>query len=159
MPKNKKPAGGRPAKNFDPSYAKGGSKGGPARAGSVQARLAQRRPPRLPPRGADAPRKVRWSRDERVAAGRTPHRTVREGRDDRAPRDDATTRARRSYDRNDRAPRSYDRDDRRAPAPATATIARLVRTTATTVRPARTTATTVRPVRTTATTVRLARRP
>ena len=34
MPKNKKPQGGRPAKNFDPSYAKGGSKGGPARAGS-----------------------------------------------------------------------------------------------------------------------------
>ena len=84
MPKNKKPAGGRPAKNFDPSYAKGGSKGGPARAGSAKpgSRSAGHRGYR--PEEADAPRKARWSSDERVATGRSPHRAVREGRDDRA---------------------------------------------------------------------------
>ncbi len=142
MPKNKKPAGGRPAKNFDPSYARGGSKGGPARSGSSKpgSRSAGHRGYR--PEEAEAPRKARWSSDERVASGRSPHRAVRESRDDRAPREarnegergarrfgprrpraaarsTATTAARprrppaRSYDRDDRAPRR-DRDDRPA---------------------------------------------
>ena len=112
MPKNKKPAGGRPAKNFDPSYAKGGSKGGPARAGSAKpgSRSAGHRGYR--PEEADAPRKARWSSDERVASGRSPHRAVREGRDDRAVRDGRDDRAPRSYDRGDRGGRSFDRDDR-----------------------------------------------
>lgn len=118
MPKNKKPAGGRPAKNFDPSYAKGGSKGGPARAGSSKpgSRSEGHRGYRAEP--ADAPRKERWSRDERIASGRTPHRAEREGRDERAggrvaPRSDAyRDRAPRSFDRNDRPARSTDRNDR-----------------------------------------------
>ncbi|NUT59466.1 MAG: hypothetical protein HOQ00_11580, partial [Agromyces sp.] len=77
MPKNKKPAGGRPAKNFDPSYAKGGRKGGPAaRNGSAS---STRKPGSRSPghRGyrpeEETPRKERWSREERVATGRTPH--------------------------------------------------------------------------------------
>ena len=139
MPKNKKPAGGRPAKNFDPSYAKGGSKGGPARAGSSKPGSRSEGHRGYRPEPADAPRKERWSRDERVAAGRTPHRAEREGREagsagerparrfdrddraprsydrnDRGPRRDRDERPARSYDRNDRAPRSNDRTDRPA---------------------------------------------
>ncbi|WP_157416298.1 DEAD/DEAH box helicase [Agromyces allii] len=115
MPKNKKPAGGRPAKNFDPSYASGG-KGRPARAGGTKpgSRSAGHRGYR--PEEADAPRvKDRWSRDERVSTGRTPHRADRDGRDagaGRAPRED--DRGARRYDRDDRAPRSFDRNDRPA---------------------------------------------
>ncbi|RZS64675.1 helicase-like protein [Agromyces ramosus] len=114
MPKNKKPAGGRPAKNFDPSYARGGSKGGPARAGSSKpgSRSAGHRGYR--PEEADAPRKARWSSEERVASGRTPHRADRESRDDRAPREARNDgeRGARRFERDDRAPRSYDRGDR-----------------------------------------------
>ena len=61
MPKNKKPAGGRPAKNFDPSYAKGGSKGGPARAGSAKPGSRSEGHRGYRPEPTDAPRKVRWS--------------------------------------------------------------------------------------------------
>ncbi|MFC9558019.1 DEAD/DEAH box helicase [Agromyces sp. NPDC056965] len=112
MPKNKKPQGGRPAKNFDPSYAKGGSKGGPARAGSQKPGSRSEGHRGYRPE-ADAPRKERWSRDERVATGRAPHRSDRDGRDERAPRSyDRNDRPARSYDRDDRAPRSNDRNDR-----------------------------------------------
>ncbi|WP_136707417.1 DEAD/DEAH box helicase [Agromyces sp. H66] len=126
MPKNTKRQGGRPARNFDPSYAKGGSKGGPARAGSAKpgSRSAGHRGYR--PEETDAPRKERWSRDERVASGRTPHRGDRDGRDagragERpARRDDRDGRPARSdrgdrfdrSDRSDRTPRAYGRDDR-----------------------------------------------
>ncbi|SFR82805.1 Superfamily II DNA and RNA helicase [Agromyces sp. CF514] len=115
MPKNKKPAGGRPAKNFDPSYASGG-KGRPARAGGTKpgSRSAGHRGYR--PEETEAPRaKDRWSRDERVASGRAPHRADRDGRpgrddrSDRAPREG--DRGARHY-REDRAPRSFDRNDR-----------------------------------------------
>lgn len=118
MPKNKKPAGGRPAKNFDPSYAKGGSKGGSARAGSSKPGSRSEGHRGYRPEPADAPRKERWSRDERVASGRTPHRADRDGRDERAggrvaPRNDAyRDRAPRSFDRNDRPARSTDQNDR-----------------------------------------------
>jgi superfamily II DNA/RNA helicase len=120
VPKNKKPAGGRPAKNFDPSYAKGGSKGGPARAGSSKPGSRSEGHRGYRPEPTDAPRKERWSRDERVASGRTPHRAEREGRDIRDSRDsrdsrDARTqgeRPARRYDRDDRGPRSFDRNDR-----------------------------------------------
>jgi len=45
VPKNKKPAGGRPARNFDPSYAKGGRKGGTAaRNGSTSQKAGSRSP-------------------------------------------------------------------------------------------------------------------
>src|SRR5215203_4840460 len=108
MPKNKKPAGGRPAKNFDPSYAKGGSKGGPARAGSAKPGSRSEGHRGYRPEPTDAPRKVRWSADERVASGRTPHRGDRDGRD----AGQSSERPARSYDRSDRPARSYDRDDR-----------------------------------------------
>ncbi|MFE6254408.1 DEAD/DEAH box helicase [Agromyces sp. NPDC057865] len=117
MPKNKKPAGGRPARNFDPSYAKGGRKGGTAsRNGSTSQKAGSRSPGHRGYRAEEeAPRKERWSREERVATGRAPHRAVREGRparDERPARDD---RAPRRFDRDDRAPRR-DRDDRPARA-------------------------------------------
>ncbi|KZE93608.1 ATP-dependent RNA helicase RhlE [Agromyces sp. NDB4Y10] len=125
MPKNKKPAGGRPARNFDPSYAKGGRSGG-----SAQRKPGSRSPSHrgYRPEEAEAPRKARWSREERVESGRTPHRAERPGRDERrrddrpiagrgAPRSGASRdrddRARR-FDRDDRAPRRFDRDDRTA---------------------------------------------
>ncbi|GAA1058398.1 hypothetical protein GCM10017608_26870 [Agromyces luteolus] len=110
MPKNKKPAGGRPAKNFDPSYAKSSRRSTP-RAGGAQ-KPGSRSPGHrgYRPEDAEAP-KARWSREERVANGRTPHRADRPGRDERPARDD---RAGRSYGRDDRAPRRYDRDDRSA---------------------------------------------
>ncbi|WP_157006983.1 DEAD/DEAH box helicase [Agromyces laixinhei] len=115
MPKNKKPQGGRPARNFDPSYAKGGSKGGPARSGSQKPGSRSEGHRGYRPE-ADAPRKERWSRDERVASGRTPHRSDRDGRDERAPRsydrNDRNDRPARSYGRDERAPRSFDRNDR-----------------------------------------------
>jgi superfamily II DNA/RNA helicase len=100
MPKNKKPAGGRPAKNFDPSYAKGGRSGG-----SASHKPGSRSPGHRGYRAdeAVAPRKARWSREERVETGRTPHRAERPGRDERVAG---------RYDREDRAPRRYDRDDR-----------------------------------------------
>ncbi|WP_139416070.1 DEAD/DEAH box helicase [Agromyces laixinhei] len=115
MPKNKKPQGGRPARNFDPSYAKGGSKGGPARSGSQKPGSRSEGHRGYRPE-ADAPRKERWSRDERVASGRTPHRSDRDGRDEQAPRsydrNDRNDRPARSYGRDERAPRSFDRNDR-----------------------------------------------
>lgn len=127
MPKNKKPAGGRPAKNFDPSYAKGGRKGGPAaRHGSTSSKPGSRSAGHRGYRPEEeAPRKERWSRDERVASGRSPHRALREGRpshDERAPREPRESRGFRNdgergarrFDRDDRAPRSYDRGDRPA---------------------------------------------
>ncbi|MGR2752724.1 DEAD/DEAH box helicase [Agromyces arachidis] len=112
MPKNKKPAGGRPAKNFDPSYAKGGRSRG-ATAQKPGSRSPGHRGYRADE--AVAPRKARWSREERVESGRTPHRADRPGRDrdDRAPRRfDRDDRAPRRFDRDDRAPRRFDRDDR-----------------------------------------------
>ncbi|MFD6054178.1 DEAD/DEAH box helicase [Agromyces sp. NPDC060279] len=107
MPKNKKPAGGR-AHDFDPSYAKSSRAGRPAGSGKPGSRSPGHRGYR-PEEASD--RKPRWTRDERTASGRAPHRSERDGRsydrDERAPR--------RSYDRDDRAPRrSYDRDDRPA---------------------------------------------
>ncbi|GAA1790361.1 DEAD/DEAH box helicase [Agromyces lapidis] len=123
MPKNKKPKGGRPAANFDPSYAKGGKGRGAQKTGSRSPGHRGYRPEE------ESPRKERWSRDERVASGRTPHRADREGRaandrDDRAPRREygdrparphyREDRPARSYDRDDRAPRSFDRNERPA---------------------------------------------
>ncbi|WP_022888700.1 DEAD/DEAH box helicase [Agromyces italicus] len=99
MPKNKKPKGGRPAANFDPSYA---GKGRAQKSGSRSPGHRGYRPEE------EAPRKERWSRDERVATGRTPHRADREGR----AANDRDDRAHRSSGRDDRAPRSYDRNDR-----------------------------------------------
>ncbi|WP_221585023.1 DEAD/DEAH box helicase [Microbacterium sp. G2-8] len=113
MPKNTKPKGGRPAKNFDPRYAKKSSTGGPHRG-----------------HGRDDERKPRWSRDDRDArtGGRDERPRSFEGRggerryDDRAPRRDNDDRPRRFDDdrpkrrfddRGDRGPR---RDDQRGRA-------------------------------------------
>jgi superfamily II DNA/RNA helicase len=104
MPKSKKPAGGRPAKNFEPRYGEKktsyqdrqhrpgpGAVGGAAKAGS---RSAGHRGFRAPEEGAAAAPKARWTATQR--AGRDESRTIR----DRAPRDD------RGY--GDRQPRSND---------------------------------------------------
>ena len=92
MPKNNKPAGGRPAKNFDPGYAR--KSGGPA--GST---TGSRSPGHRGYRAADgdAPKKARWNADERAA-----RRHSDEPREQRAPRDER-------YDRDAQAPRSSER--------------------------------------------------
>jgi len=137
MPKNKKPKGGRPAANFDPSYAKGGKSGRKHGAAGAQGRTSQKAGSRSPGhRGyrpeEEAPAKQRWTRDERVASGRTPHRADREGRagtsagrgaersgasrdhrDDRAPRREYGDRPARPQYREDRPARSFDRAPRR----------------------------------------------
>ncbi|MTE23968.1 DEAD/DEAH box helicase [Microbacterium sp. ZXX196] len=88
MPKNKKPAGGRPAQNFDPRYAK--KSGGPFRGNDH--------------RDGGPGRKPRWSRDDRDARSG-------EGRGSGERRFDRDERPRRFEDRGDRGPR---RDDRRS---------------------------------------------
>ncbi|SJN18739.1 DEAD/DEAH box helicase [Mycetocola reblochoni] len=116
MPKNKKPAGGRPAKNFDPSYADRRSGGkGAQRPGS-------RSPGHRGHRADDAaPRKARWNADERAAraaersgGGRDERSARPSDRDERGPRRsfDRDDRPQRSFNRDDRAQRSFDRDDR-----------------------------------------------
>ncbi|HEU5223322.1 MAG TPA: DEAD/DEAH box helicase [Candidatus Lumbricidophila sp.] len=91
MPKNKKPAGGRPAKNFDPN--RGAAKAGSRSPGHRGFRTES----------SDGPRKPRWNSDERAA--RTEGGAYSRPAGDRAPR---------SFDRDDRAPRSFDRGDRPA---------------------------------------------
>ncbi len=100
MPKNKKPAGGRPAKNFEPRTG--------AKAGRPSRPAASKPGSKSPGhRGfrADEPvaGKRRWDAAER--AERAAGRTERPARDDRAPRDERPA-------RDDRAPRRFDRDDR-----------------------------------------------
>ena len=110
MPKSKKPAGGRPAKNFEPRYAAKTSyqdrkrRPGDASAGKPGSKSPSHRGYR-PEESTDAAPKRRWSAQER--AGRDQARGIRThagaGRDDRARRDD---RPARSYD--DRPKRSFD---------------------------------------------------
>ncbi|MBM7506038.1 DEAD/DEAH box helicase [Agromyces aurantiacus] len=105
MPKNTKPAGGRPARDFDPAASGARRKPGSRSPGHRGHR------PEEPTRD----RAPRWSREERVASGRSPHRSERAGRDDRAERGDRAGRDERGgrrFDRDDRAPRRFDRDDR-----------------------------------------------
>ncbi|MFU8946792.1 DEAD/DEAH box helicase [Mycetocola zhadangensis] len=140
MPKNKKPAGGRPAKNFDPSYAR--KSGGP-----VGTTTGSRSPGHRGYRAVegDAPKKARWNADERAArrhsdepreqraprgdrydggAGRPAYnrgenRTERPayGRDDRAPRGDRAERP--AYGRGERTERpAYGRGENRTERPA-----------------------------------------
>ncbi|MFC6356006.1 DEAD/DEAH box helicase [Luethyella okanaganae] len=94
MPKNKKPAGDRPAKNFDPSYAKGGSKGGP-KAGS-------RSPGHRGFRADEgAPKKQRWNADERAtrSASGTAGRFERPAYSERQDRSERPARGERpAYD-------------------------------------------------------------
>ncbi|MCH6230688.1 DEAD/DEAH box helicase [Microbacterium sp. CFH 31415] len=120
MPKSKKPAGGRPAKNFEPRYAAKSSyqdrkrRPGDASAGKPGSKSPSHRGYR-PEESTDAAPKRRWSAQER--AGRDQARGIRThsgaGRDDRARRDD---RPARSYD--DRPKRSFDDRPRRDDRPA-----------------------------------------
>jgi hypothetical protein len=104
MPKNKKPAGGRPAKNFEPSYAR--KSGGPA-GSPPGSRSAGHRGYR--PVEGDAPKKARWNADERAA-----RRHSDEPREQRSPRDER-------YDapaaRNSDRP-AYNRGENRGERPA-----------------------------------------
>ena len=120
MPKNKKPAGGRPAKNFEPRYGAKTSyqdrkrRPGESSAGKPGSKSAGHRGHR--PEATDAALKRRWSAQER--AGRDEARGIRthaQVRDDRPARsyDD---RPRRSFD--DRPARSYDDRPRRDDRPA-----------------------------------------
>lgn len=104
MPKSKKPAGGRPAKNYDPNRA---PKAAGAKAGSRSPKHRGYRPEET----TEAPKR-RWSADERAAKagvrGDTPARTERTSRDDRPAREDRPVRTERAgYGRagSDRAER------------------------------------------------------
>ena len=104
MPKNKKPAGGRPAKNFEPRY--GAKKTGGPSAGS---RSPGHRGFRAEP--AEAPRKNRWNSEDRDARRAAPA-GERPAYGDRAPRGDRNERP--AYNRGERSERpSYgDRTER-----------------------------------------------
>lgn len=104
MPKNKKPAGGRPARNFDPDYVakrreRQARKSGP-KPGSRSPKHRGYRPPE------EAPKKNRWD-----AAERAERAAERRAGEQRPSRDD---RPRRGYDRDERPQRRYARDDRPA---------------------------------------------
>ncbi|MBZ4487379.1 DEAD/DEAH box helicase [Microbacterium sp. cx-55] len=130
MPKNKKPAGGRPAKNFEPRYGSKTSyqdrkrRPGEASAGTTGSKSAGHRGYRAEEATAEAPKR-RWTASDR--AGRDESRSIRTtGRDERPARsfDDrpqrrvAGERPARSFD--DRAPRTYgDRPQRDDRAPRT----------------------------------------
>ncbi|MCR2802018.1 MULTISPECIES: DEAD/DEAH box helicase [unclassified Microbacterium] len=123
MPKSKKPAGGRPAKNFEPRYGAKTSfqdrkrRPGEASTGTAGSKSPSHRGYRAPEQTTDAAPKRRWSAQEKV--GRDEARTIRahaQGDDrgarrfDDRPRRDAADRPARSYD--DRPARSFDRPQR-----------------------------------------------
>ncbi|GAA5083822.1 hypothetical protein GCM10025760_00910 [Microbacterium yannicii] len=124
MPKNKKPAGGRAAKNFEPRYGAKSSyqdrkrRPGESSSGQAGSRSAGHRGHR--PTETDAVAKGRWNAQER--AGRDEARAIRtHARDDRPARSQGD-RPVRSYDdrprRDDRPARSYDDRARRDDRPA-----------------------------------------
>jgi superfamily II DNA/RNA helicase len=101
MPKNKKPAGGRPSKNFEPDRF-GKKTGYSSRFTSGAPKAGSRSPGHrgYRPEDAEAPaKKARWNADDRAARSES---EARRGGD----------RPARGYDRDDRAPRRFDRDDR-----------------------------------------------
>ena len=91
MPKNKKPAGGRPAKNFEPRF--GGKKSGGPSAGSRSPGHRGYRP-----ESTEAPRKNRWTNEDRDARRGADAR--RGGSAARGPVAERSERPR--YDRNER---------------------------------------------------------
>lgn len=95
MPKNKKPAGGRPAKNFEPRY--GAKKAGGPSAGSRSPGHRGFRP-----EPAEAPRKNRWNSEDRDARRSAPA-GERPAYGDRAPRGDRNERP--AYNRGERSER------------------------------------------------------
>ena len=124
MPKNKKPAGGRAAKNFEPRYgAKTSFQDRKRRPGTeVPAKPGSKSPSHrgYRPEAEATADKGRWNAADR--AGRTEARNIRtSARDDRPARSfddrparsfDRTDRPARSFDRNERPARSFDRDER-----------------------------------------------
>lgn len=111
MPKNKKPAGGRPARDFDPRYAaKKKYRPGESSAGKPGSRSPGHRGYRASEPGAEAPKR-RWSAQEK--AGRDQARAIRDGRAPRREvRDDrAGDRTRGGRDES----RRFERDRRDAP--------------------------------------------
>ncbi|WP_150953551.1 DEAD/DEAH box helicase [Microbacterium testaceum] len=114
MPKNKKPAGGRAAKNFEPRYGaktsfqdrkrRPGAEG-PAKPGSKSPNHRGYRP-----ESEATPDKRRWNAADR--AGRTEARNIRTSARDDRPGRSFDDRPARSFDRNDRPARSFDRDER-----------------------------------------------
>jgi len=122
MPKNKKPAGGRPAKNFEPNRF--GASSGKSQLGG-RSRFPATKPGARSeghrgyrPVDENAPKKARWNADERAARAdeRSSERPARSyDRDERPARSaDRGDRPVRSYDRTDRPARSFDRNDRPA---------------------------------------------
>ncbi|BAU99843.1 DEAD/DEAH box helicase [Aurantimicrobium minutum] len=95
MPKNKKPAGGRPAKNFEPRY--GAKKSGGPSAGSRSPGHRGYRP-----ESTEAPRKNRWSNEDRDARRGAPA-GERPAYGDRVPRGDRNERP--AYNRGERSER------------------------------------------------------
>ncbi|PPG17528.1 RNA helicase [Rathayibacter sp. AY1C6] len=121
MPKNKKPAGGRPAKNFEPNRF--GASSGKSQLGGRSrfpgAKPGSRSEGHRGFRAVDenAPKKARWNADER--AERATERADRPARgydrDERPSRGyDRDARPARSNDRDERPARGYDRDARPA---------------------------------------------
>ncbi|MEY2698583.1 MAG: hypothetical protein RL720_539 [Actinomycetota bacterium] len=105
MPKNKKPAGGRPAKNFEPRF--GAKKSGGPSAGS---RSPGHRGFRA--ESTEAPRKNRWNSEDRDARRGAPA-GERSAYGDRAPRGDRNERP--AYNRGERSERPrYERSERPA---------------------------------------------
>ena len=125
MPKNKKPAGGRAAKNFEPRYGAKSSyqdrkrRPGESSAGQTGSRSAGHRGHR-PEEATDASPKRRWNAQER--AGRAEARAIRTHSHDDRPARSQGDRPARSYDdrprRDDRPARSYDDRPRRDDRPA-----------------------------------------
>ncbi|WP_347977614.1 DEAD/DEAH box helicase [Microbacterium sp. ProA8] len=126
MPKNKKPAGGRAAKNFEPRYGAKSSyqdrkrRPGESSAGQTGSRSAGHRGHR--PEEADASPKRRWNAQER--AGRGEARAIRTHAHDDRPARSQGDRPTRSYgerlarSQGDRPARSYDDRPRRDDRPA-----------------------------------------
>lgn len=119
MPKNKKPAGGRPAKNFEPNRfgaSSGKSQlGGRSRVPAAKPGSRSESHRGFRPVDENAPKKARWNADERAArAGERSDRPA--GAYDRNERPsrgyDGDARPARGYDRDARPGRSYDRDAR-----------------------------------------------
>ncbi len=114
MPKNKKPAGGRAAKNFEPRYGAKTSfqdrKRRPGAEGSAKPGSKSPNHRGYRPEAEAAPDKRRWNASDR--AGRDQARDIRSSaRDDRPARSfDRDERPRRSFE--DRPARSFDRDER-----------------------------------------------
>ncbi|MDZ8276472.1 DEAD/DEAH box helicase [Microbacterium aquimaris] len=112
MPKNKKPQGGRPAKNFEPRYGSGSSyqdrkrRPGESSAGKPGAKSPGHRGYRAADDGQ--PPKRRWTAQERVARDEARGIRTRSG-SDRSPRDDRSGGYRDDRPRRDDRAGGYDR--------------------------------------------------